>query len=95
MKRLIKGLLAMTTLLLGSCGSNNVVISKIANCSAWEADQHDPRITRCDLYNNITMEKWTWEGHIDQFVPTTLYKYHTGLWFEYSDGTHILYYGMD
>ena len=94
MKRLFTGILAMTTLLLSSCGSE-VVLSKRANCSAWEADQHDPRITRCDLYNAITMERWTWEGHIDQFVPTTLYKYHTGLWFEYSDGTHILYYGMD
>ena len=93
MKRLIKGLLAMTTLLLSSCGSK-VVVVKTYHCLSYTNDRVDPRYCICDLKNDYTGETWTWEGIIDKWVPDYhLSYYFSGYLFEYSNGTRTMLYG--
>ena len=94
MKRLIKGLLAMTTLLLSSCG-NEVVLLKRHHVVIYYMNRDNPRepIT-CDMINDITREHYTWEGVIDTWIPdNNLSYYFSGYLFEYSDGRNIAIYG--
>ena len=94
MKRLIKGLLAMTTLLLSSCG-NEVVLLKRHHVVIFYVSRDNPRepIT-CDMINDITREKYTWEGVVDTWIPdNNLSYYFSGYLFEYSDGRNIAIYG--
>ena len=62
MKRLIKGLLAMTTLLLSSCG-NEVVLLKRHHVVIFYFNRDNPRETiTCDMIDDITGKKYNWEG---------------------------------
>ena len=94
MKRLIKGLLAMTTLLLSSCGNNIVSVVWRYRVSVYYINRDDPTLTICDLHDEIAGKKWTWEGVIDTWIPdNNLSYYFSGYLFEYSNGSHTLIYG--
>ena len=92
MKRLIKGLLAITTLLLSSCGSDIVLTRKCIGVSIQIKD--DPNYVWCELKeNNMTSEKFEWEGIVDKWVIDRNLAYYVYYWCEYSNGTHIIQIG--
>ena len=94
MKRLIKGLLAMTTLLVGSCG-NSVELVKRHHVVIFYIDRDNTLAPiTCDMINDITREHYTWEGYIYDWIPdNNLSYYFSGYLFEYSDGRNIAIYG--
>lgn len=95
MKRLIKGLLAMTTLLLSSCGNNEVVLVKRHHVVIFYINRDNPLAPiTCDMRNDITYEKYQWEGVIHSWIPdNNLSYYFSGYLFEYSDGRNVAIYG--
>ena len=92
MKRLIKGLLAMTTLLVGSC-SSKLLVKKVMICSSYTIKQDDPRYVTCELKEELGSDITTWEGIIDYFIPDNHLKDYYAYWYEYVNNTHALRYG--
>ena len=94
MKRLIKGLLAMATLLVGSCG-NEVVLLKRHHVVIFYINRDNPlEPITCDMRNDITDEKYQWEGVVHSWIPDpNLSYYFSGYLFEYSNGTNVAIYG--
>lgn len=81
MKRLIKGLLAMTTLLLSSCGNNTIVSKKVCNKFTILEDLQ----VECELYTG------KWIGFIDKWIVDVKTSSH--YWYEMSNGEHYLKVG--
>lgn len=88
MKRLIKGLLAMTTLLLSSCGSGTPKLVRKLWCRQYIIN--DPYNVYCLLQNGN--EQIEWRGKLDGFY---VFSVGQNTWYEYDNGEHYLFVRKD
>ena len=81
-------------LLLASCGTKDVVLTKKYKGSSYEVNQTDPRYVRCTIYtgDNYT-GKIDWTGIIDRWIYDNELSYYKFYWCEYSDSSHAIYIG--
>lgn len=86
MKRIIGTLLAMTTLLLSSCGGATITKKRVCNSYVILEDLR----VKCDLFEDN--KSLIWEGVIDKWLIDIKTSSH--YWYEYSNGEHALKVGV-